>query len=137
MLDLRETIRLVQFEYFVICEMRLDHISPSAQFKLVDYKIRTRRDRYGNRDGITEYVRKGVSCKRLKEFHTTLRESIYSELTISSKKWNCMSMHPPPLYANLLTFFEKITLSTNETALKYESFIIAGQFNIDINYSVN
>ena len=42
MVDLRETVRQVQFEYFVICEVRLYHIYhifPSAQFKLVDYEI--------------------------------------------------------------------------------------------------
>ena len=44
-------------------------------------------------------------------------------------------MYRPPLYVNLLTFLKEITLSINKDALKYENFIIIGDFNIDINSS--
>ena len=64
-----------------------------------------------------------------------------------------MSIYHPSLYANLLIFFQEITLSTqsqeterifpflitmlsiNKATLKYENFIIMGDFNIDINSS--
>ena len=38
------------------------------------------------RGGIIEYVRRGVICKRLKDFETTISESICSKLVISKKK---------------------------------------------------
>ena len=85
--------------------------------------------------GIIEYVRRGVIYKRLKDFETTISESIYYELVISKKKWFCMCIYRPPNYNNLSTFFDEITLSLNKAALKFENFIVMGDFNIDVNAS--
>ena len=68
MLDLREIIRDLQCEYFVINKTKLDHSFHSAQLKLAYYEIRARRDRDGNGGGIIEYVE---IYKRVKEFKTT------------------------------------------------------------------
>ena len=84
----------MQFEYFVISERKLEHSFPYAQFKLADYEIRARRGKDRDGDGITECVRKSMIYKRLKELETILSESIFSELTISSKKWFCMTIYP-------------------------------------------
>ena len=40
-----------------------------------------------------------------------------------------------PNYNNLSTFFDEITLSLNKAALKFENFIVMGDFNIDVNAS--
>ena len=59
-------------EYFVISETKFVKSFPSAQFKLADYEIGARKDKDWNVDGIIVDVWKGVICKRLKEFETTL-----------------------------------------------------------------
>ena len=86
--------------------------------------------------GIIEYVRRGVICKRLKDFETTISESICSQLVISKNRWFCMCIYRPPNYNNLSTFFGEITLSLKKAALKFENFVVMGDFNIDVNASV-
>ena len=41
-IDLREVIRELSLDYFVLCETKLDDSFPSAQFKIDDYEIRGR-----------------------------------------------------------------------------------------------
>ena len=132
-IDVREIISYLQLDYFVLSETKLNDSFPSAQFDMSGYEIRARRDRDGMGGGIMEYVRRGVICKRLKDFETTISESICSELLISKKKWFCMSIYRPPNYNNLSTFFDEITLSLNKAALKFENFIVMGDFNMDAN----
>ena len=108
---------------------------PSAQFDMSGYKIRARRNRDEMGEGLIEYVRRGVICKRIKYFEATIIESIYSELVISKRKWFYMCIYRPPDYNNLSTFFNEITLSVNKAALKFENFIVMGDFNIGVNAS--
>ena len=81
-IDLREIISYLQLDYFVLSETKINDSFPSAQFDMSGYEIRARRDRDGMGGGIIEYVRRGVICKRLKDFETTISESICSELVI-------------------------------------------------------
>ena len=134
-IDLREVMQVLQLDYFVVSETKLDNSFPSAQFYLSDYEIRCRKDRDKNGGGLIEYIRRGVICKRLKQFESNVIEAIFSELTISKKKWFCMSIYRPPTHNNLSCFFEEITLSLSKASTKYENFMIMGDFNIDINIS--
>ena len=73
--------------------------------------------------------------KRLKDLETTASESICSELVISKMKWFCICIYRPPNYNNVFTFFDEITLSLNKAALRFENFIVMGDFDIDVNAS--
>ena len=46
-----------------------------------------------------------------------------------------MCIYHPLNYISLSTLFDKITLSLNKVALRFENFIVMGDFNIDINAS--
>ena len=81
-IDLREIISYLQLDYFVLSETKINDSFPSAQSDMSGYEIRARRDRNGMGGGIIEYVRREVICKRLKDFETTISESICSELVI-------------------------------------------------------
>ena len=93
---------------------------PSAQFAMENYEIRGKR---------------GIICKRVKQFETVISESVCSEITISKKKCFCMGIYRPPNFNNLDTFFKEVSdsLSLSKASLAYENFIIMGDFNIDIN----
>ena len=80
-----------------------------------------------------EFVKRGIICKRVKQFETVISESIFSEITISRKKWFCMGIYRPPNFNNLDTFFKEVTDSLSKASLTYESFIVMGDFDIDIN----
>ena len=136
-IDLREVIRELFLDYFVLSETKLDDSFPSVQFTTSDYEIRGRKDRNKHRGGLIEYVKKGVICKRLKEYEPKEIESICSEITISKKKWFCISIYRPPDYNNLTNFFCELTLTLNKASRNDDSFMIMGDFNIDINFLGN
>ena len=132
-IDLTEIISYLQLDYFILSETTINDSFPSAQFDMGGYEIRARTERNRMDGGIMEYVRRGVICKRLTDFETKISESIYSELLISKKKWLCMCIYHPPNYDKLSTFLEEITSSLNKAALKFETFIVMGDFNMDAN----
>ena len=106
-------------DYLVLSEMKLDDSFPSAQFNIPDYKIRARR-------GLIEFVKKGLICKRLKNFETSASECICSEITVSKRKWSCFSISSPPSNENLDIFFEELANSLSKASESYEHFIIMG-----------
>ena len=123
----------LQLECFVISETKLDDSSPSAQFAIENYEIRARRDRDWHGGGIIEFVKRGIICKKVKQFETVILESICSEITISRKKWFCLGIYRLPKFNNLDAFFKEVSDSLSKASLTYEEFIITGDFNIEIN----
>ena len=119
-------------DYLVLRETKLDDSFPSAPFSIPDYEIKARRDRHKNGGGLIEFVKKGLICKRLKNFKTSASECICSEITISKRKWLCFSIYRPPSNENLEIFFEELTNSLSKASESYEHFIIMGDFNIDV-----
>ena len=132
-IDVREVIRKLSLDYFVISETKLDGSFPSAQFNTSNYKIRNRRDRDKNGGGLIEFVRKGFITKRLKDYETQICETISSEFTISKKKWICFSVYRPPSYNNLIIFFEELTKSVCRALNTYDNIVVMGDLNTDIN----
>ena len=54
------------------------------------------------------FLKRGIICKRVKQFETAISESIRSEITISRKKWFCMGIYRPPNFDNPDTFFKEV-----------------------------
>ena len=131
-IDVGDIMSYLSPNYLVLSETKLDDSFPSAQFSIPDYEVRARRDRHKNGGGLIEFVKKGLICKRLKNFETTTSECIYSEITISKRKWLCFSIYRPTSNENLEIFFEELTNSLSKASESYEHFIIMGDFSIDI-----
>ena len=74
--NIRELIGRLQLDYFVISETKFDSSFPSAQFHVGDYEIRNRRNRNKSGGGLIEFVKKGITTKRLKDLETNLSETI-------------------------------------------------------------
>ena len=74
----------LQLEYFVISGTKLDDSFLSVQFAIENYKIRGSRDRDGHGKGLMAFVKRGIICKRVKQFKTVILESICSEITFLS-----------------------------------------------------
>ena len=132
-IDVREAFGKLSLDYFVISETKLHDSFPSAQFNIGNYEIINRRDRDKNGGGLIEFVRKGFTTKRLKDYETQICETICSEFTISKIKWTCFSVYRPPSYNNLIIFFEELTKSVCKAVNTYDNIIVMGDFNIDIN----
>ena len=98
----------LQLDYFVISETKLESSFPSAQFHIGDYEIRNRRDRDKSGGGLIGFVRKGIITKRFKALETNHSETIGTEITISKKRWFCISVYRTPSSSNIDTFFCRI-----------------------------
>ena len=130
-IDVREMIGRLQLDYFLISETKLDSSFPSAQFHIGHYEIRNRRDRDKNGGGLIEFFKKGIITKRLKNLETNLSETICTEITISKKRWFCMSVYRPPSSSHIDTFFAELTISLSKAVNKFDNLIVMGDFNID------
>ena len=119
----------LQLDYFVISETKVDPSFPSAQFHIGDYKIRDR-DKSGGE--LIGFSKKGIITKRFTDLETNLSETICTEITISKKRWFCMSVYRPPTSSNIDTFFAELTISLSKAVNKFDNLIIMGDFNIDI-----
>ena len=108
-IDLREVLKHISLDYFVLSETKLDNNFPCGKFRISDKEIRTRRNRNKYEGGLIEFVKKGLICKRLKTFETVNSECICSELTISNKTRACFSVYCPPSQENLELFFEELS----------------------------
>ena len=58
----------LQLECFVISKIKLDDSFPSAQFAIENYEIRARRKRDWHGAGLIEFVKRGIICKKVKQF---------------------------------------------------------------------
>ena len=54
------------------------------------------------------FLKRGIICKRVKQFETVISESIRSEITISRNKWFYMGIYRPPNFDNPDTFFKEV-----------------------------
>ena len=126
--DSRIIIHDVPLDYFATSETKLDNRFPNAQLTINNYEIRERRDRDKHGGGLIEFVRKGLMCKRLREYESLNIEAICSEVTISKKNWAIFSIYRPPHYANLLAFFKKFGNDLNKAYENYDNFIVMGRF---------
>ena len=122
----------VTIDYFVISETKLDNSFPNAQLIISNYEIRAKRDRDRHEGGLIEFVRKGLTCKRLRKSESLNIEVICSEVTISNKNWVIFSIYRPPDYSNLLAFFKELGKYLNHASENCDNFIEMGDFNIDI-----
>ena len=68
--DLRVLLDNLQLEDCVISETKLDNSFLSAQFAIENYEIRARRNRDGYVGGLIKFAKRGIICKRVKQFET-------------------------------------------------------------------
>ena len=78
------------------------------------YEIRARRygGKYGS--GLTEFVRKGLICKRLRKYVSLNIELICSELTVSNKH-GVLSIYRPPDHSNMM---RALNIDIRQTSLE-------------------
>ena len=103
--DVRKIIGRLQLDYFVISETKLGSSFPSPDFHIGDYEIRNPRDRDKSGGGLIEFVKNRTITKRLNDRETNLGEPICTEITMSKKRWFCMSVYRPLSSSNIDKFF--------------------------------
>lgn len=129
--DLWIVLKTINPDYFIVRESKLEGSFTSGQFIVYDYQIRNRRDRSKFGGGLTEYVKSksGFICNRFKELETKSSETICSELKIANQIQLFISVYRSPS-PRIDTFFKEFESSLNDICIKYDKYIIMGDFNI-------
>ena len=121
----------LQLDYFMISETKLDDSSfRFSQFHLGDYELWNCKNK--SQGGLIEFVKKGIITKIPKDLETNLSETICTEITISKKRWLCMSVCRPSSSTNIDTFFAELAIFLSKSVNKFDNLIIMDDFNLDI-----
>ena len=80
-------LKTLSLDYLILSETKIDESFPTSQFNVEGYEIRGRRDRNKFGGGLIEFVRRGLICKRLRDYEPKYSECLCSELTFTNKKW--------------------------------------------------
>ena len=107
-----------------------------AQFNIEDGEITYRWDKNKFRRGLIEPARRGFICSNAKKLETKSSEIICSEIMIGKmvvniKYGSVSSVYRPPLL-HIRTFFEKLENFESKAYIKYDQFIIIGDFKINV-----
>ena len=78
--DLRIIIQSLPLDYLVLSKSKLGESFPNAQLNLDGYEIRARRDRNKNGGDLVKFLRRGIVCKRIRNFKLSFSECIRSNL---------------------------------------------------------
>ena len=78
-------MKTLSLDYLILSETRIDENFPTSQFNVEGYEIRARsdRDKYGR--GLIEFVRRGLICKRLRDYEPKYSKCLCSELILPTK----------------------------------------------------
>ena len=93
-------------DYLILSETKIEESFPTSQFNVEGYEIRARRDQDKYVGGLIEFVRRGLICKKLRDYEPKHSECLCSELTFTNNKWICFSIYRPPESSSLSMFFQ-------------------------------
>ena len=79
--DLMVIMKTLSLNYLILSETKIDESFPTSQFNIEGYGIRARRDRDKFGGGLIEFVRRGLICKRLRDYEPKYSECLCSELS--------------------------------------------------------
>ena len=77
---------------------------------LIQFKTRLKTYVTSLDGNLIEFVRRGLICKRLRDYDLKHSECLCSELTFTNKKWICLRTYRPTESSNLSTFFEELSI---------------------------
>ena len=83
---LKVIMKTLSLDYLIFSKNKTDESFQTAQFDVEGYEIRASRDRDKYGGGLTEFVRRGLIYKRLREYEPKHNECLCSELTFTNKK---------------------------------------------------
>ena len=120
-------------DYFILSETKIDESFLTAQINVEGYEIRARLDRDKYDEGLIEFVRRGLICKRLRDHQPKHNESLYSELTLPTKsRYDLVSTGHQSQVIFQCFLKNRQYLSLSKAILKYENLLNMGDFNIEM-----
>ena len=89
------------------------------------------------RGGKIVFIKQVLTVNRLKHLETKMSETIFLELTISSKKWILVFAYRPANEANKQLFFNELTESLSKAVSNQKNILLMGDLNINTSTQIN
>ena len=128
--DLREIMNGMSFDYFVLRELNQTVVYYS-QFLINEYEVSAQKDGDKNRGGLSEFVRKGFICRRLKKLEPKSSDHLHG-IYNSKQKMDLLQCLQATYSKKIQTASSTITQHHCAKRAKYD-FSVMGSFNIDVN----
>ena len=118
----------INVDIFLISETKLNDTFPTGQFLINGYQLPLRFDRNGN-GGLLLYCRDHIPCKKLNFDFNPVIEVIAIEINLKKRKWLLIGSYNPQkdMIRNNVNSIGNVL---NDLCLKYENFILIGDFNL-------
>ena len=117
-------------DILLISETKLDSSFPRPQFFIQGYSEPHRLDRTAGGGGLLLYFREDIPTKPLPLISRNI-ECIFSEITISKKKWLLIGSYNPKK-SLIISHLSTLEVSLNHYLPLYDNVIIFGDFNSEI-----
>ena len=128
---LKELI-VVNVDIFLISETKINDTFPTGQFLINGYQLPLRFDRNGNKGGLLLYTGDHIPCKKLNLDFNPVIEVIAIEINLKKRKWLLIGSYNPQK-DRIRNHLNSIGNVLNDLCLKYENFILIGDFNSEID----
>ena len=89
------------------------------------------------RGGKIVFIKQVLTVNRLKQLETKMSETIFLELTISSKKWILVFPYRPANETNKQLFFNELTESLSKAVSNQKNILLMGDLNINTSTQTN
>ena len=119
-------------DIFLISETKLNDTFPTGQFRINGYHVPLRLDRNDKGGGLLLYFRDHIPCKKIIIDFGPALEAIVIEINLKKRKWLLIGSYNPHK-DTIRSHLNSIGNKLNELYVKYENFILIGDFNSEMH----
>ena len=118
-------------DVFLISETKLNDSFPQGQFLIDGYHVPFRIDRNDRGGGLLLYFREHIPCKKIIVDFDPLIEVLVIEINLKKRKWLLIGSYNP--HKDMIqNHLKSIGGQLDDLCLKYEHFILIGDFNSEM-----
>ena len=121
----------------LVSETKLNDTFPICQFLIEGYQVPIRVDRNDHGGGLLLYFRDHIPCKKVTINFDPAIEAIAIEINLKKRKWLLIGSYNP--HKDMIkNHLKSMGRALNDLCLKYENFILVGDFNSEMHeYPMN
>ena len=116
----------------LVSETKLNETFPTSEFLMDEFQVPVRLDRKGNGGGLLLFYRDHIPCKKIKFDFNPEIETIVVEINMKKRKWVLIGSYNPHK-DKIKDHLDSIGKLLNELSIKYDNFILIGDFNSEMH----
>ena len=119
-------------DILLVSETKLNETFPTSQFLMDEFQVPLSLDRNGGGGGLLLFYRDHIPCKKIKLDFNPEIEVIVVEINMKKRKWVLIGFYNPHK-DKIRDHLDSIGTLLNELSIKYDNFILIGDFNSEMH----